>query len=315
MRTVPILKLSGDEEIRAIFRDGSDGYVLVGTSQGRILLVKNLSATAYMTGDRTVYAKTIDGNGVPSDTAFVNIRYGLRDKIAELAEDMSVTRWKVVTQPFGAEAIKKISGMFTTPVMWAGEDFGWWGDASWTQTLNGGRVVVAIRIASSETGLLSAPWKTYESVDSGSVIWPLEDMSAAGSYAQFKVVIESTISSVGPVMSGLVIPYYSKHASYFFLTKLTMTKGSGIKGGLITASVSVPKHTEVKWGVSNSNSANWNDFLPVELDKLFELPDGFGDRLKVGAKLLSYDDERYPSIDEFAVAFDSNIDNLINRQS
>jgi len=313
MRTIPILKLSGAEEIRTLFRDGPDGAILIGTSQGRILLVKNLSSTAYMTGDRTIYANTVDGNGVSSDTASMNIRYGLINKIVEMSSEMSVIRWKDVNQPSGAESVKTVSGVFTTPVMWAGEDFGWWGNASWTQTLNGGRAVVAIRIASSEAGLLSAPWRTNESIDSELVTWPLEDMSAAGGYAQFRVVLESEISETSPVVSGLVIPYYAKHASYFFLTKLTMTKGSGIKGGLITAAVSVPKHTEVKWGVSNSNSASWNDFMPVTLDKLFELSESFGDRLKVGAKLLAYDDERYPSIDEFAVAFDSNIDNLVNR--
>ena len=313
MRTIPILKLSGDEEIRTLFRDGPDGAILIGTSQGRILLVKNLSSTAYMTGDRTIYANTVDGNGVSSDTASMNIRYGLINKIVEMSSEMSVIRWKDVNQPSGAESVKTVSGVFTTPVMWAGEDFGWWGNASWTQTLNGGRAIAAIRIASSEDGLLSVPWRTHESVESELVTWPLEDMSAAGGYAQFRVVLESEISETSPVVSGLVIPYYAKHASYFFLTKLTMTKGSGIKGGLITAAVSVPKHTEVKWGVSNSNSASWNDFMPVTLDKLFELSESFGDRLKVGAKLLAYDDERYPSIDEFAVAFDSNIDNLINR--
>jgi hypothetical protein len=197
--------------------------------------------------------------------------------------------------------------------MWAGEDFGWWGNATWTQTINGGRVVVAIRIASSEEGLLSAPWVTHESVASGAVIWPLDDMSAAGSYAQFRIVMESTVNNANPLVTGLVIPYYSRHASYFFMTKLAMTKGSDIKGGLLTAAVSVPKHTEVKWGVANSNTADWNNFLSITPDKLFELPDGFGNRMKIGAKLLSYDDERYPSIDEFAVSFDSNIDNLISK--
>ena len=45
---------------------------------------------------------------------------------------------------------------------------------------------------------------------------------------------------------------------------------------------------------------------------MFGLPDNFGDRLKVGAKMLVYDDENAPSVDEFSVAFDSDIDNLVN---
>jgi hypothetical protein len=314
MRTQPILKMTDGEEVKTMFLDESSGAVLVGTSQGRILAIRSLASNAYLMGERTIYATRINGRGEESATSGVNVRYGLVDKVVELASDMSVTRWKDVVSPAGAESYSTVSGVFTTPVLWAGEDFGWWGDASWTQTVGSdSRVVVAIRVASSEEAVLSAPWKSMEMTTSGLQSWSLDEFSIAGSYAQARVILSSGVASDIPVVSGFVLPYYAKHASYFFLTKITMEKGTSIRGGLLTASVSVPRNTEVKWGVAPNNTADWNTFTRITPDKLFELSETFGDRLKVGVKMITYDDERTPSIDEFSVVFDSNVDNLVNK--
>lgn len=316
MRTQPILVLPDGEEVRTMFLDQASNSVLIGTSQGRILVVRRLASNAYLAGNRTVYATRTNGVGEESTVAQINVRYGLLNKVVEVAEDLSVTRWKDVTRPTGAESFSTVSGVFTTPVMWAGEDFGWWGDVSWQQTIGAdSRVVVAIRVAATEQDLLASPWHTTEYATSGTQSWSLDELSTSGGYAQMKIVLESAMAVDNPKVSGLVLPYYSRHASYFFVTKLTMTKGTSIRGGLLTASFVVPRNTEIKWGVAPSNSENWNDFISVTPDKLFELPEGFGDRMKVGAKMLAYDEERYPSIDEFAVAFDSDVDNLINTGS
>jgi len=313
MRTEPILKLNNEEEIRSLFCDPTSGSVLVGTSQGRILLINQLSSNAYLSGNRTIYASRKNCRKEESEISHINIKYGLRDRIAELANKMVITELKSVSNLSSVEKYTKISGIFTTPVLWAGEDFGWWDNMSWNQIVSGNsRAVMAIRVATSEENLLNSAWITNEEITSGAKIWNLDRFSAMGSYAQIKIVLESDIESENPTISNLILPYYSKHASYFFTTKLSMTKGTSIKGGLLTASVSVPRNTEIKWGVSNG-STDWNDVIPVTLDKLFTLPDNFGDRLRIGAKLFVYDNERYPTIDEFSIAFDSDIDNLINK--
>jgi hypothetical protein len=242
------------------------------------------------------------------------VKYGLLNKIAELTDEMTVSRWKTVIKPFAAESYDTISGVFTTPVLWAGEDFGWWGNAEWNQTLGpNNKAILAIRVAGTENALLSSNWVTYESTTSGSQSWNLDGLSTAGGFAQMKIVLTSTSATENPIISSLVIPYYTKHASYYFATKITMAKGSSIKGGLLTTAVSVPRNTEIKWGVSDKNSVNWNDFISITPDKLFSLPDNFGDRVKIGAKILTYDDERYATIDEFSVAFNAELDNLINK--
>jgi hypothetical protein len=314
MITEPILKLKDQEVVKALFKDATTGSILIGTSKGRILLAKVLGSNAYIAGNRTIYATRTNGMGVESESASINVRYGLIDKVVELTNGFAITRWKDVIGPAGAESYKRVSGIFTTPVLWAGEDFGWWGTASWSQIIGSdSRAIVAIRVAGSESALMSMPWKAMESTTSGMVSWPMDEVSIAGSYAQLRIVLESSKTEDNPSVSNLVLSYSSKHASYFFITKMSMGKGSSIKGGLLTASVVVPRNTEVKWGVVGSNSANWNDYVAVTPDKWFDLSDGFGDRLKVGVKLISYDDERAPTVDEFAIAFDSDADNLINK--
>lgn len=313
MRTDPILKLKNNEEVRSLFCDPTSGAVLVGTSQGRILLIKKLASNAYLSGNRTIYAATKNCLGEETNIGHINVRYGLIDKIVEIANDLSITRWKTVANPIGVDTNSSMSGIFTTPILYAGEDFGWWGNATWSQTIQeGNKVVLAIRVANSEKTLLSTKWEIHEEITSGSQSWALDYLSTAGAYAQIKVVLESSTNTT-PVISSLVLPYYSKHASYFFLTKISMIRGTSIKGGLLTNSVSVPINTAIKWGMSGGQSTNWNDFNPINPDKLFSLPENFGDRFKIGAKMISYDDERYPSIDEFAIGFDSDIDNLINK--
>lgn len=314
MKIEPILNLKNEEEISSLFYDEVSNRILVGTSQGRILIVKQLASNMYLMGNRSIYAQTTSCYGDASPMAVVNLKYGLKNKIIELTDTMEIVRWKSVNYPAGAESFGTVSGIFTTPILWAGEDFGWWGNTVWNQTVeSGGRVLVAIRVAGSEDAILSAPWNTYESSDSGEITWSLDNFSIAGSYAQAKIILQSSLNGLSPVVSNFVIPYYSKHASYFFVTKITMKKGSAIKGGLLTASVSAPPNTEIKWGITGGNSSSWNDYSPVYPDKLFQILNNPAERIKIGAKLLSYDNENYPTIDEFAVAFDADIDNLINQ--
>ena len=315
MRTTPILKLSGEENVKSMFLDPLTNAVLVGTSQGRILLIKQLASNAYLSGKRTIYSSIENCNSGEAPVASVDIQYRLANHIIALTDTMEIANLKSVNCPLGAESYSKVSGIFTTPVLWAGEDFGWWSNLSWVQNLSlNSRVVLAIRIAGTAQALLSTSWTTYESTTSGTQSWSIDDLSMAGGYAQIKIILESSVLSDSPKISALVLPYQAKHASYFFVTKIVMTKGTSIQGGLLTASVSTPRNTEIKWGIANNPSSNWNDFINITPDKLFTLPHNFGDRMKLGVKMLSYDNERYPSIDEFAIAFDANIDNLINKE-
>ena len=312
MKSEPILVLKNNETIESMMHDDSRGVVLLGTSEGRILLVKTLELNAFMMGNRTIYASAIGGAGEESDAQPKNIRYGIIDRILEITSGYEIINWKSVDMPLGAESNGTSVGTFTTPILWAGENFGWWGDLSWSQVIPSGcRVVVQVRTGGSAEAVQNANWMTLEGVASGNVVKSLDYLSTAGGYGQIKVHLESPSMTASPSVSDLVLPFFSKHVSYFFTVKMVMKKGTGIKGGMLVATVSVPTNTDVKWGVTNSASVDWNDYVEVIPGEMFTLPAGFGDRIKVGARMVSYDDERYPSIDEFALTFDSDIDNVI----
>jgi hypothetical protein len=312
MKSEPILILKNGEIITSMVYDDAKGFVLLGTSEGRILLVKKLGLNAFMMGNRTIYASVTGGAGIEIEAQPKNIRYGLMDRIFEITSGHQITRWKSFDNPSGIDVHTTNVGTFTTPVLWAGENFGWWGDISWSQVIPAGcRVVIQIRAGGSTEGVLSAVWKTFEETTSGNITKSLDEIAIAGSYAQVKVYLESPAATVNPQVSNLILPFLAKHVSYFFTVKMAMEKGTNIKGGMLVGLVSTPANTEVKWGVTNSPSVNWNDYIEVTPGKIFALPEGFGDRIKVGAKMIVYDNEVYPSIDEFALTFDSDIDNLI----
>lgn len=314
MKSEPILALKNGETVMSMMYDRPRGAVLVGTSDGRILIIRRLGMNAFMAGDRTIYASAIGPSGEESDAKHRNVRYGIIDRILEISSSHEIARWKKFENPTGIDSNKKSIGTFTTPVLWAGENFGWWGDLSWSQSLpDGCRVVVQARMAGSSDAVSSAKWMTLESDSSGMVVKSLDESSIAGSYAQIRVHLESPAGSDSPEVSTLILPFFTRHVSYFFTVKMSMHKGTDIRGGMLVGVVSMPENTDVKWGVANSASADWNDYVEVTPGKAFTLPEGFGDRIKVGARMVSYDDERYPSVDEFSLTFDSDVDNLIGR--
>jgi len=290
--------------------------VVLGTSEGRILLVKTLGLNGFMMGNRTIYSSATTGAGIESEAAPVNVQYGLIDRIIEITSSREITRWRKFDRPTGIDVTRTSVGMFTTGVLWAGQDFGWWGDLSWAQTIpDGCRVAVQVRVAGTSDAVAGTAWRTFEETTSGTITKSLDELSTAGSYAQMRVLLESADASASPQVTALVLPFMAKHVSYFFTVKMVMEKGSNIRGGMLVGVSSAPANTDVRWGVADSASADWNDYVEVTPGKMFSLPEGFGDRIKVGAKMASYDDECYPSIDEFGLTFESSIDNILGRST
>ena len=87
-----------------------------------------------------------------------------------------------------------------------------------------------------------------------------------------------------------------------------MERDSNVKTGLMVANITEPQNTEIKFGVANENSSDWNDYTVVETDRFFDL-DNF-ESVKVGIKMISYSDE-IPEVAEFAFISGAEIDNII----
>jgi hypothetical protein len=66
----------------------------------------------------------------------------------------------------------------------------------------------------------------------------------------------------------------------------------------MVANITEPIHTEVKVGISNQHSTNWNDYTVMKFNEFFDLANY--ENVKVGIKMISYD-EQVPEVAEFAL--------------
>jgi len=313
MERIPILKLRGDAEIQSLHYDSDKNVILIGVSDGRIIMMNSFASTAFLTGARSVYGRFWDGFANVSDVAWSNITYAIHNRILEVAENRSLLGWKAVSKPFAAESAERVSGVFTSPVLWGGEDFVRWNDLTWAQSvLSNTSVKVAIRVANSIDDVLSSDWMFF-SGDGASVTRSLDKFNLSGAYIQVQVTMDTEVEDVTPVVSSLSLSYETKFAVYFFTVKMVMEKGTNINAGLVTGHMTIPQNTEVKFGIAKSNTANWHDYVGVDLDKAFEVPQDFKDRMKIGIKFVSYSPSAYPVVDEFAVAFSGDKYNKLNK--
>jgi hypothetical protein len=315
MKAIPILELHDGAEIRALYHDQERGVLLAGISDGRIIKISSLASTAYLTGNRSLLAEVKDGFGNASDAGWSNLFYGLRNRIIEASEDKAPVRWKSVEKPFSADSVPKVMAVFTSPPMDAGEDFMRWNTLDWDQSVASGTgIKVGARVAETEGGLASVPWTMFESSSSGSISDSLDGFNHKGSFIQLRVEMTTEASGQTPEVARLVASYTTKFAVYFFTTKFSLEKGTNIGEGLLTASMSVPTNTEVKFGVTGTNSSDWTDYFEITPDELFAFPEEMDDKLKVGIKLISYSELAAPVVDEFAISFGGDKKNLLNEQ-
>jgi hypothetical protein len=308
-----MLKLNEGAEITSLLYDLSRNVVLIGVSDGRIIKMSQLASTGFLTGNRSVFAQVRDGFGNVSEAVWSNILYALHNKILEILENKSAASWKTVEKPFSADSPRSVFGTFTSPVLWAGGDFVRWGNLVWSQSVVASTTVkVAARVASSSGDILNRDW-TYFSGTGATVTRSLDNFNPLGSYIQLMVTMGTDVASQTPEVMSLSASYDTEFATYFFTTKMIMEKNTKLDSGLITGHMTAPQNTEIKFGIASTNTADWHDYTVVELDKAFSIPESFNNKVKIGIKLISRSPVASPVVDEFAVSFGAEKDNLLNR--
>jgi len=302
---IPILELSPEEHVSCMVKDEYEG-IIFGTSTGRILACSTKNFNAYLTGERTVYAEIWDGFGNKSSLTQSNFMYALYNKIAEITQDK-----EIVTNRYKTNATiipcDKITAIFTSQLLYVKEDMGLWKELIWEETKpTDSKIIICIRTGTSEQDIQSQPWKyCFQSttLESGVITRALNNINLVGSYMQLKVEMRSYITNdfpptISPIISKITVKYSTKHSFYFFTTKFSLEKGTKIKNGLLIANMTEPINTEIKFGIVNNNSVDWNDYQTIEPEKLVEINDF--DNVKVGIKFISYD-LNVPSLDEFSL--------------
>lgn len=298
-RGIPILILPEYESVTEMVKDDSMGGILLATSTGRILNCSMLTINGYLTGDRTVYANIYDGCGYMGEAQTV-FNYSLYKKLVELNENKEIKEWKYDTNITGIKT-EEIKAYFYGPVLYVRNDFGFWKELTWEETKpTGTDIVISLRSASSSEELLKAPWiysTTSEDGEVGVITRSLNNVGLKGQYLQVKIEMLVNTKDITPSITNVTLNYSTRNSVYFFTNKFTIDLDNPAKKGLLTATISQPVNTEIAFGISSENTADWNKYQVVTPDKFFDLDNK---EIKVGIKFTSYDDN-LPVVSEFAV--------------
>ena len=315
MQSTPILILDENVNINSVFLDSFGNNILIGTSDGRIIKMDQLVTNAYLTGQRSIFAQIQDGFGNISDIGYSNLTYQLKDQIVKILEDKTLESLKEIKMSFSASMLEnKADAIFTSQILNGGEDFITWTSMEWGQTTpTNTSTTIYVRSASSVSGVIASKWNCLKYTDNaGSVSLSLDDLDNVGQYIQFKIVLTTSVANITPAIYDLNVFYKTVTASFFFTQKYILKKETNIKSMILTANVIKPQYTEIKFGVSDGKTTKWEDYFPIDIEKLTEIPSTVKDRLKIGIKLISHTPSSYPIVNEFALIFKGDKENLLN---
>ena len=311
-RGIPILDLLNDEYITNMIKDTANGGVLFATSNGRILGCRESFINSYLTGERNVFAEVKNEFGNLSDTAYTDFFYALHNKIVEINSSKEIVKYKFVEDP-SAVMSDRINGVFLSPIMYVKEDLGIWKQLLWSENKAANTdITICLRSANSTNDLMKKPWDyCFDSNNTGvsTNTHNINDTDINGKYIQFKVIMSTDAVNVTPSILYLSLSYTTKFAVYFFTVRFTLENSSNIKTGLLTATITQPQNTEIKFGIAGENTIDWSDYKTVDINKFFEL-NGL-ESVKVGIKMISYDSNT-PEVAEFSLITGGDIDNKLN---
>lgn len=323
MNVIPVFKSKRGDVSRLKYVDGI-GSLFVVTDENVIYRVDEFPLDAIGRGLTGAYAEINSGEGDFSPVVSTRFYYDLYRSVVHL--DGETQDFTVVINEVAAYAVNentKVTAVYVSDVLKADEDFGFWKTITWRQTVTDGRVIVALKVSETETELLESGWQYYieeipestYTTSTGSthvVLKDLDRFNLKGRFMQFKVELETDSRIQIPVVSEFVITYASKHAVFFFTRKFKVERGSNIDNILITANYTLPTNTELRFGVVNSNSGDWEDYRIVDMNRLASLPGDWGNIVKVGVKMSSYSETAYPTVQEIALLLGTDTDNGLN---
>lgn len=308
IKDVPILKLQ-DDTIRSLFLDKETYALLVGTTSGNILKVEKITNNIYGTGKRDISAVMEDGFGNKSDIFHQIMTYALAKQLIRVTPDDTPEILTSQMDAYAALQVDEIRGSFISPALWAGHDFGYWEKFLLNQSCPSGcETEFFIRTGNSVDELYRNDWiSIYHGVEAAEEI----PIGAAGGYIQIKVSMKTAQKGFRPLVYKVMASYRTKHAVYFFTNKFVLKKNTNAKYGLFTATYSLRNATEIQFGISDKSSANWDDYEPIQVNKLAAIPSNMKDRFKIGIKLISHALDAAPVVDDFVFFFDGEKKNML----
>lgn len=310
IKDLPVLELANDENIISLYADADTNCVLAGTNLGKIIRISQINNNIYGTGYRQFGVMAEDGYGNLSNLYVGDFTYAFYDQILEINEEKNITSFTKDVSIYCALQKEDVTGVFISPILWAGNDIGYWENIQISQTCpTDCQSEFFLRTANSEAEISSASWISfYNGKDDANV-----NINLSGQYIQLKIEINTDVQSQSPIIHSVNIFYRTKHAVYFFTNKFILEKDSNAKQGFFVAKYSYQPATEIIFGLCDKNSADWNDYQVFKEGKLFDLPASLADKFKIGVKLISHSLNRAIILDEFAFYFGSDKLNQLNK--
>ena len=319
----PIYKSTSGNIVGLKFNNGC-GSMFAFTESGKIVRIKTLPSDFMGRGLSHIFCQIQDGEGDFSPVVYDSCYYDLYQAVVLLdSEQKSYSFIKSDVRSFSAFKHTKVTALYVSDVLKADEDFGFWKTITWKQTSSVSRVTAALKVAETQEELLNLDWQYYISKEAPEVYGQVVDQTFVvteslnrfnlkGRFMMFKVELETTSEFDNPVVGEFVISYAAKHSVFFFTRKIKITRDFNIDNMLFTASYSEPEKTEIKFGIADSNTADWEEYKVITLDQLVSLPSDYGSSVKIGIKMSSYSDTVYPVVQEFAFLIGSETEDLLN---
>lgn len=305
---IPVLHLN-NEQVTYMTKEYDS--ILFGTSNGRILSCNKIYFNAYLTGNRNIYADVWNEYGYKSTTAISNITYALYHKIIELNSKNEIISQKTIKDS-AISLVDNITATFVSTPLYIKDDVGFWNELIWEETKpENTEVRIFLRNAHSIQELYTLDWKycfTSTENETGIISRKLESLLLNNKYMQIKAEITTNKKYITPTIKNIIINYVTKYSSYFYTVKFSLDKTTDIKNGLITANINQPTNTEITFGVSNTETNDWNNYKTIPINTLFSL-DNYKN-IKIGIKLSSYTNS-YPSVDEFSIMLGDKLKQVI----
>jgi len=306
----PILTLPQGTEIKSILT--CDSGVFLGLSDGRILRMDGIYRNAYLTGERSIYAQVQDAFGQTSGIGWSNLLYRLSNKILRL-NNASVVNSYDAKLPFSATQTSSVIGVFTSPVLFAGSDFGYWDQLIYAQSaLPNTKIRIGIRVGNTEQICLSATWRYFESQNENVTV-DLSGFNQSGAYIQSQIELTTLAKNLTPLVSSLTLSFKTRYAVYLFTRRFDLDSNTNLKSGIITANITSPLHTKVIFGISGKDSNDWSEYTPVTIDESFAMPESIKSSIKIGVKMASEISTDYASVAGFSIMLSGDVENQINQ--
>jgi len=296
---------------------GERNMLIATSDSGDTYSVDEVSDNVYGYGNAPVYGAILDGLGWEWVVDPLTLRLEKSNQVLSVSEGAFTTVSTGVV--YGTSGKLTGKATYISDVLSVGDDFGFWKTISWSQDLAGERVVVAVKVGDTADEVATKDWEryfetpsSYYNYSSGSVAQvDLDRFNLKGSHFMFKIEMETQVSSNKPSVRDLRVAYAAKHSVFFFTNRIKIDS-DGFDEVILTASRTLPVRTEISFGVGPGDSVDWADYKALDLGEMASVPNSFGNRMRAGIRMTSFDTVNFPTVHEFALEFSSDDDVQIN---